>query len=82
MHSRVLRPFLILCCAYACITPYIFIYIYSDAMTRRTYADGYSILVEFGGYSSTHLCTRYTRTAPIDGHAACPLTRDWYAMCE
>ena len=54
----------------------------NDVHLNRTYEDGYSIIVEFGGYSSTHLCTRYTRTAPIDGHTKCPLKRDWYQMCE
>ena len=45
---------------------------------NRTYEEGYSAIVEFGGYSGTQLCTRYTRRAPIAGHTECPLKRDWY----
>ena len=39
-----------------------------------------STKVNFGGYSSTALCSKYTRDAPFNGHTECPLTQDWYTL--
>mmetsp|Transcript_24288 Transcript_24288/g.72528 ORF Transcript_24288/g.72528 Transcript_24288/m.72528 type:complete len:459 (+) Transcript_24288:35-1411(+) len=52
---------------------------FDNGVSREEY-DGYSAIIAFGGYSSYGLCTRYERSAPIDGHTKCPLKKDWYTM--
>jgi len=51
-----------------------------DNGVHRVYGEGYSTKVNFGGYSSTALCSKYTRDAPFNGHTECPLTQDWYTL--